>query len=241
MRIPVIAGLIRRRILVKYRVDPGVIERLLPARFRPQLYRGHALAGICLIRLEQVRPNGLPALFGISSENAAHRVAVEWDDPAGRTQQGVYIARRDSDSLLNRLAGGRIFPGIHHSARFQIGEVGREIEVSVASRDGQVAVSLWGEPTDDLPDDSIFESRDSASAFFEAGALGYSPTANPVRFDGLTLKTERWQVQPLRVRQCRSSFFDDPARFPPGSVTLDHALLMRNVKHSWHHAPALSP
>jgi hypothetical protein len=168
-------------------------------------------------------------------------VAVEWDDAAGRTQQGVYVVRRDSDSLLNRLAGGRIFPGVHHAARFQIGEVGREIEVSVASRDGQVAVSLWGEAADDLPEDSIFDSLLSASAFFEAGTLGYSPTANPVRFDGLTLKTERWHVKPLRVRECRSSFFDDPARFPRGSVTLDHALLMRDVKHSWHQAPALCP
>ncbi|HEX7276316.1 MAG TPA: hypothetical protein VF244_02995 [Acidimicrobiales bacterium] len=31
----------------------------------------------------------------------------------------------------------------------------------------------------------------------------------------------------------RSSYFDDPDRFPPGSATVDCALLMRNVPVTW--------
>ena len=37
MRLPTIEGTIRRRILVNYRVDPAVIQRHLPSRFRPKL------------------------------------------------------------------------------------------------------------------------------------------------------------------------------------------------------------
>ena len=76
MRIPVIRGLIDRRVLVNYRVDPEVLGKQLPAPFRPQLVRGYGIAGICLIRLKQIRPRFLPALCGIASENAAHRVAA---------------------------------------------------------------------------------------------------------------------------------------------------------------------
>ena len=61
MRIPVIQGVIRRRLLVNYRVSPEAIARILPAPFRPKLQRGYAIAGICLIRLEQIRPRWLPA------------------------------------------------------------------------------------------------------------------------------------------------------------------------------------
>ena len=56
MRLPTIEGIIRRRILVNFRVDPQVIQSVLPSRFRPKLHQGQAIAGICLIRLEHIRP-----------------------------------------------------------------------------------------------------------------------------------------------------------------------------------------
>jgi len=76
MKIPVIRGVIERRILVNFRVDPEALNRVLPAPFRPKLVDGVGMAGICLIRLKHIRPNFLPAFLGISSENAAHRIAV---------------------------------------------------------------------------------------------------------------------------------------------------------------------
>src|SRR5262245_35657871 len=120
MALPTIHGIIRRRILVNFRVDPAVMQRLLPEPFRPQLLAGAPVGGICLIRLEELRPRPLPALVGLSSENAAHRVAVSWKTPSGEDREGVYIPRRDSNSLVNRLAGGRLFPGEHHRAAFSV-------------------------------------------------------------------------------------------------------------------------
>lgn len=108
MKLPAIDGIIERRLLVNYRVAPDALADILPAPFRPKLVRGYAIAGICLIRLANVRPRGLPARLGIRSENAAHRIAVEWDSN-GRTYEGVYIPRRDSDSRLNACVGGRMF------------------------------------------------------------------------------------------------------------------------------------
>ena len=80
MKLPVIQGVIRRRILANFRVDPEVMQQQLPARFRPKLQRGYAVAGICLIRLEHIRPRFVPESIGLNSENAAHRVAVLWDE-----------------------------------------------------------------------------------------------------------------------------------------------------------------
>src|SRR5437762_1679839 len=134
MKIPVIRGVIDRRILVNYRVDPDVLAPLLPAPFRPKVYRGSALVGICLIRLRAVRPRLLPAWLGISSENAAHRAAVAWDD--GEAREGVYIWRRDTSSRLNALAGGRLFPGVHRHARFEVAEAGDGYSVALRSDDG---------------------------------------------------------------------------------------------------------
>src|SRR5262245_46033520 len=117
VKIPVICGLIERRILVNYRVDAAVLAKTLPAPFRPKLVGGFGIAGICMIRLKHIRPRHLPPWLGISSENAAHRVAVEWDEDSER-REGVFVRRRDTNSRLNSLAGGWVFPGVHHHAQF---------------------------------------------------------------------------------------------------------------------------
>lgn len=238
MKLPVIQGVIRRRILANFRVDPEVMQQQLPARFRPKLQRGYAVAGICLIRLEHIRPRFVPESIGLNSENAAHRVAVLWDED-GVTREGVFISRRDTNSQLNHLLGGRIFPGEHHQSSFSVAESESEISISLESTDSTVAVQIEGTTAKALPRDSIFSSLAEASAFFEAGSVGYSVTHDPNRLDGLNLKTEQWQVEPLEVRKVQSSYFSDETKFPPGSIEFDHALLMKNVAHEWHSAADL--
>jgi len=43
VKLPVIQGVIRRRLLVNFRVDPQVMQSHLPARFRPKLHAGSAI------------------------------------------------------------------------------------------------------------------------------------------------------------------------------------------------------
>ena len=56
MQIPVITGIIDRRILVNFRVNPDVLAKILPKPFRPKIVKGTGIAGICLIRLQHIRP-----------------------------------------------------------------------------------------------------------------------------------------------------------------------------------------
>ena len=232
VRVPVVRGTIERRILVNYRVDPDALARLLPAPFRPKTVGSAAIAGVCLIRLTAIRPPGVPAVFGLASENAAHRMAVEWDTPEG-IREGVYIPRRDTSSRLNTLVGGRLFPGLHHRARFEGEERGGRYRVSLESADGATRVLVDGERTPTLPAGSVFGELEAASAFFERGALGYSATAREGCFDGLELRSLNWRVEALQVDRVESSFFEDPQRFPPGAAEFDCALLMRDVAHEW--------
>jgi hypothetical protein len=232
MRIRELQGNIERRLLVNYRVDADVATRLLPEPFRPQLVGGVAVAGICLLRLGELRPQRVPRALGRWSENAAHRIAVEWDTPEG-TATGVYIPRRDTESILNQAVGGRVFPGEHHRARFHITESDDRLRVEFESHDGSAFADVSVEVAAELESD-VFADLATASRFFEAGGVGYSATSRRDRVDGLELRTHAWRVAPARVMAARSSFFDDPGRFPAGSATLDCALLMRNVPATWH-------
>lgn len=233
MRIPVIRGRIDRRILANFHVAPDVIARVLPPPFRPRLVGGYAIGGVCLIRLRSIRPRWLPLPWGIGSENAAHRIAVEWDD-GGRVRQGVYIPRRDTDSRLNSLVGGRFFPGIHHHASFAVEESVDRYSVTVRSDDGETLVHVSGTVAERLPDSSVFSSLSAASDFFAGGSLGYSPTRRAGRYEGLELRCASWGVVPLDVDRVESTFFEDQRRFPRGSAAFDCALLMRGIDHEWH-------
>lgn len=231
MKIPKIIGTIDRRILINYHVDKEVVAKFLPDPFRPLLVNNRAVVGICLIRLKDIRPKGLPKFIGISSENGAHRIAVEW---TGKdvVRKGVYIPRRDTSSKLNSLAGGRIFPGVHHFANFIVDERGGNYSVDFKSEDNTF-LSVKAQETKDWNTNSIFEDLDCASCFFEQGAVGYSPDKSGGKFDGLELKTYRWKVTPLKVSEVRSSFFENEDIFPSGSVIFDNALLMKNIAHEW--------
>jgi hypothetical protein len=232
MKLPRLAGTVQRRLLVNYRVDPSVIASLLPAPFRPQLVNGHAVAGICLIRLGSMRPAGLPARLGLTSENAAHRIAVEWDTADG-PKTGVYIPRRDSDSLVNAAVGGRIYPGALHLARFEVTEGEDDLHVAFRARDGSVAVTLDVHVTAELTGSRLFADTAAASAFFEQGSVGFSATDNPARFDGLALHTTAWKVDPGVAVRSESSFFADRTVFPEGSAELDCVLVMRQIPVLW--------
>ncbi|MBW8522649.1 DUF2071 domain-containing protein [Chryseobacterium chendengshani] len=235
MKIPVIHGYIERRILINFTADPVDIEKILPYPFRPKIFKNKAIVGICLIRLKDIKPKGLPDFLGINSENGAHRIAVEWDEN-GKIKSGVYILRRDTSLPLNTWVGGRIFPGKHYLAKFNINEQEGNYHIDFKSSD-DTEISIDAYETDIFNNKSIFETIENASCFFEKGDLGYSP--NKDKFDGLRLNAYQWKVKPLNVLDVKSSFFEDEKIFPKGSVQFDNALLMKNIEHEWLSEPTI--
>jgi len=241
--LPVMAGVIDRRILVNFRVKPDVLAKLVPAPFRPKLVRGWGMAGICLIRLRDVRPRGLPAWCGLSSENAAHRIAVEWDE-GGVTREGVFIPCRDTASMLHRLAGGRVFPGVHRGAIFQVWEPGNRFKIAVfpADEPNRPLIRVHAHSADSLSRSSVFDSVYEAEECFRAGTIGWSPGRRAGTLEGVELKINSWHIVPLAIDWLESRFFANNAHLPPGAWEFDSAFLMREVDCEWHaSSPASLP
>lgn len=230
MKIPTVQGLIDRRILINFTVDPEIIAKIIPFPFRPKVYKNKAIVGICLIRFKKLKPKGFPDFMGLSSENGAHRIAVEWDED-GKVKEGVYIPRRDTSLRLNTLLGGRVFPGKHYLAKFNVKESEGNYHIDFTSSD-ETKISIDAQETNQYNRNSIFENLETVSEFFEKGSIGYSPNKN--KFEGLKLQAYTWEVKPLDVLSVTSSFFEDETIFPKNSVKFDNALLMTQIKHEWH-------
>lgn len=225
LRIPKLSSTVERRLLINYRVDPAVAQTLLPDGLRPQLVDGSAVAGICLIRLNHLRPAWFRPRIGWGAENAAHRIAVEWDDATG-THNGVYIPERHSASRLAVLAGGRIFPGFHKLARFTGAETADRVAVAFTAPGMKVDAKVVIRP--ELTS-TLFADLATASAFFRSGAVGWSP-ARDGSLEGLRLDTNFWHVDAAEAAHVSSSFFD---ALPAGSAQLDCVLVMRDVPITW--------
>jgi hypothetical protein len=220
---------IERRLLVNYRIDAEVVAKHLPRPLRPQLVRGYAVGGVCFIRLGGLRPARARRPLGLRTENVAHRFAVEWDDPTG-TKVGVYVPRRDSNSWLTAAGGGRIFPGRHHLAHFEVEEKDLETSIVVSSFDRNLRLAVKAGPANEIGG-VLFESTEEAIEFFRRGCLGLSPQGGSL--GAVRLERERWTATPMRVEQIRSSLFEDLVQFPDGTCELDGALLMRNLPARW--------
>jgi hypothetical protein len=107
-----------------------------------------------------------PEIVGITSENAAHRIAVTWRK-TGQPREGVFISRRDTNSQLNHVLGGRVFPVSSTSAHFSVVDSDGKINLKVKSDDAMLWSNSPGETSQVFPNLS-FSSVPEASAFFEA-------------------------------------------------------------------------
>jgi hypothetical protein len=67
MLLDTIHGIIDRRVLLNYHIDPEVLQQVLPPGFRPKVLRGKGIGGVCMIRIRELRPRMLPAWLGLGS------------------------------------------------------------------------------------------------------------------------------------------------------------------------------
>jgi len=226
-----VTGIIDHRILINYRVDPDVMQRVLPEGFEPKLVNGYAIGGICQVSLSQMRPKGLPAGLGTSSHNAAHRIAVKCAQG-----EGVYVPRRDTNSFLNTLSGGRLFPGAYSKADFDITQSSDHYRLHIENNTSGIILSIEAEICKEISPTSIFKSTDDISTFFKSGNMGWSPntsTTSSKTYDAIELITEKWNMTPMCASKTYSGFFSNTETFPEGAVEFDSAMIMKNIPHSW--------
>lgn len=224
---------VRRRLLISYRLDPEVAQALIPEDFRPQIVDGSAVAGVCMIGLEAVRPGWLRPRVGFRTENVAHRIAVEWDEN-GATRSGVYIVERHSSSVLPVLAGGRLFPGVQKRAHFDRNESESRFQVDMSAPGIRVSVDVeLGGPWTS----TLFPTVEAASAFHEHGAVGWSRRRDGSGVEPLELTSKEWVVEPGQVISLKSSYFDS---LPVGAASLDSVVVMRDIPFLWE-TPHIEP
>ncbi|MDX2248867.1 MAG: DUF2071 domain-containing protein [Bacteroidia bacterium] len=237
MKIPALTGLIEKRILINYRVEPAVLRKLLPQPFEPKLFGNYGVAGICFFHIKHLKIKGLPLFPGIFAQNVSHRIAVTWLEN-GIPKEGLFIPRRDTSSPIISFAGGKFFPGLYKLSRFKTRESNGYYELHLSNRD-RTQLSFLAKETTDFSNGSVFPDIYAASEIFAKPSPEYAPRFENMIFDGVVFQTHHHKVRPIHISQMRSSFFEDEEVFPKGSAFFDHALLMKNIRSEWIALPEL--
>jgi len=230
VRVALVRGVIERRLLVAYRLDPDVAQNLLPAPFRTRLISGYAVAGIALARLGQLRPAGLPSVGGLTRESATHGIAVEWES-ARDLHTGVYVLHRDSGAPTGAPGDG-VGPRRHlrRTPQFTVDERTDGLHVAYTSRNRTVHIDVDVVLAASLAGSALFSDAPAAARFFALDGAGaaWGPQGR-----GWRLTARDRCLGAAHVRTATSSIFADASVFPPGSAQLDSALLLRDVAVAW--------
>lgn len=219
-------GLMARRLLVNWRIPLAIAQRVLPPALHPTPVNGYAIAGLCLVRLEQMRPHALPSVLGFASENLAVRMGVQWNTATG-LQKSVLIFRRETASGLNSILGHYAGYGLHHRAKFQVADSLAHTNISVH---GAHTAHVSARPSTDIHNGSAFESMAHAEQFFRGVECGYSPARQMGQWHGTRLILHRWDLRPMQIDAARSTLLED---LFAGTAQLDSAFIMRNIPHTW--------
>ncbi len=238
MSLSVFRGVVERCMLLNYRLDLEVAKRLIPSPFQPRAWGPSALCTISWMRLRQLRPRFLPAVWGMSSENVACRIAVHWRQ-RGKPREGLLALRQDTSSRFNTLLTSRMFSAVQHHARFTILEEDHRYTITVDSDDKKTHLHVVASLAPQMARSSVFRSLAEAAEFFRR-ATRVSATSRLGQFEGLELKTHAWQPLPLLVESLDCSYFRTLMPEAQSGITFDSALLLSEVEHQWSREAAIA-
>ena len=121
---------IRSRVLVLYRIDPSVLQRVLPAGTRPRVVQGYAVGEACYTKLGPSR--FLRGRLSSPSDHLAYRFALEREDKDG-AHAVTWVARRETSSWLEARCGEKLLRGEYGRSVFRIHEDQFGLQLAVTS------------------------------------------------------------------------------------------------------------
>jgi uncharacterized protein YqjF (DUF2071 family) len=109
---------------LNYAVDPARLAAILPAPLEPEIHHGSAWVQVLASRLREMRPQGMPALFGVNFHQVSYRAAVRYRGSAGIERRGGYFVRSETDHVVMRAVGNALVEFRFHD--FELSRVSLE-------------------------------------------------------------------------------------------------------------------
>ena len=224
---------------INYRVDPAALAPLLPAPLEPEVHKGHGWVQVLMSSLRDMRPPGIPSLFGTCFYQVSYRAAVRYRDAVGAWRRGGYFVRSETNHPVMRAVGNAL-------AEFKFHDFGAADMVML--RDGD-HLTVGVDPEPGFPDGrlvSVVDTRPLASP--PAGSLWSSlgelheplvECYDALGVDAaeghlyiLTIDRDPWNARFVAPANLYCEYFDT-GPLGRGASSLDSVLHLEECRYRW--------
>jgi hypothetical protein len=213
---------IQSRCLIYYRAAPEAVSSVLPEGLEPAVYRGFTMVGLCWTRVLGIPGRWLSKHLAPTSDELAYCFSVASRRPDARHR--VWVQHRETNSRFSAHWASRVLGGEYQLAEFRVEETPWRLALDVENG-GRRELTLRAESSAEFLGSVFLSAREVEDWLQHSGSTQPRSPLVPSAPD-LSVAGGRWTIDPLAVFELRCPFFEDPGRFPPGTLQLDSAFRM---------------
>jgi len=186
------------RYIFNFRIRPDELKKRLPAPWlEPQVMNGYSVVSFCILWLEKLTVQPLPAVFGYSTISCAYRIGV-MDVSEAPPVPSVYVLDRWADlAWCSRLAPIVLQDSIPVIKASIAHNNDRSTRVQMSYTEGSALFEAAVKPRESGFSSQVFESKDAFSAFIRNGVSSYAPSLHPGKLTKVDLHKEEVDYEPL--------------------------------------------
>jgi len=224
---------------INYRVQPDALAALLPAPLEPEIHKGRGWVQVLVSSLRDLRPPGLPALFGTCFYQVSYRAAVRYRDKDGTSRRGGYFVRSETNHPVMRAVGNAL-------AEFKFHDFGAADVVML--RDGD-RLTVGVDPKPAFPDGRLVTVVDTRHRTAPPPGSSWSSLAelhDPLVecYDALgvdaeqghlyilTIDRDPWNARFVEPQSVYSEYFDT-GPLGKGAAEIDSVLHLEECRYRW--------
>ncbi len=220
-----------------YAVPAEALAKLLPRPLKPDVHKGSAWIQVLVSSLRDLRPRGMPSLFGANFCQVSYRAAVRYRGADGRPRRGGFFTRSDTNDAVMRAVGNRLAEFKFHdfgAVTMTMLREGEKLIVGIEpERPGGALVAVV--PTAPLPAPPRGSAWTSLADLHEPlvecyDAFGVDAASGHVYV--LTIDRDPWNAVFVQPKEIYSEYFDTG---PLGGIgaRLDSVLHIRQCEYRW--------
>lgn len=207
------------------------LRKLIPECLEPDIFdEKFGFVAAALVQTKELRPKGLPKIFGKNFFLIGYRVFVRYTNSDGKRMRGLYILKSETDKKQLEFFGN-IFTHYSYSTT-DIRQVKNKetTEINSSRSDFKVVIENNSEKEITLPENSPFADWKEARRF--AGPLPFTFTYKSETKEVLIIEgvRENWTPEPVRVLDYHFSFLD---KLNLPQMKLANAFIISNIPYHW--------
>lgn len=222
------------RYIFNFRMKPEELQRHLPVKFlKPQVINGWSLLSFCILKLDRLTINPIPAIWNFKTLTCAYRAGI-LDYSTEPPVASVWITDRNTNNKLCSLLSPLLIKDEIPMIEAAIGHVRNNniVHTQFSFKDGTHYFSAELKPSQDSfkLNSEVFDNVDEFSAFIKQGVSSYTPASNHNDLACVDLYKEDTKYEALDAKIEFSWLHDN---WKDTKMIFDSAVRATGSKYKW--------